>query len=74
MAGQQPDKRAIQELAEDTPPIGSKGGEPPAFLPVFYVVVIVTFCSPPWLVACSPTHSRYQVFDTCWLACAGQSN
>ena len=35
MAGQQPGKRAIQELAEDTPPIGSKGGELPAFLPVF---------------------------------------
>jgi hypothetical protein len=29
MAGQQLCKRAIQELMEDTPPIGSKGGEPP---------------------------------------------
>ncbi len=28
-------KRAIQDPAEDTPPIGSQGGEPPAFLPVF---------------------------------------
>ncbi len=38
MAGQQPGKRAIQELVEDMPPIGSKGGELPAFPPCFFLV------------------------------------
>ena len=56
MAGQQLGERAIQELAEDMPPIGSKGVEPPAFLPVFCAgMLILVFdnpkeppCGSPW--------------------------
>jgi hypothetical protein len=66
MAGQQLGKRAIQVLAEDTPPIGAKGGEPPAFLPVFFGVsadaFILHLSENPFS---NSSQTRYNRFSAC---------